>query len=530
MKNKAIQLLLSLIIFSVNTDTVFGQNRPNILIIIADDMGTDAFKKYNIGTDLPNTPNLDALAEEGILFLNAWAYPTCAPSRASLITGRYGNKNGVMRSGPNLDTEEITLFEHLETMTNDAYANAVFGKWHLGNAGHPNNQGVQHYEGHISSGVADYFNWERTINGVTDVSDTYVTTYITDKAIDWVDQQTEPWLLWMAYNAPHAPIHLPPDSLYTRTQTANNFDRYMCMIESVDHEAGRLYNSLSQEEKDSTLIIFVGDNGTPNSKIQGYPQDHGKGSVYEGGIRVPMFVTGYGVERINEEEDALVSFSDLFATITEMLGQDLPGGMDNSFSFLPLLTDANAATRTYNYSELGETILERAIRDEQYKLITRDDGSKEFYDLTADPYEWDDLLLNGLTSEQQIVMEELQAEADSVFFSWSCQDGILNGNEEAIDCGGSSCQPCSTTSTETAFENEGITIFPNPARHDVQVSIEKGNYNVRLFDVHGRTYKQFDLNQKHHTMDLNSLPQGVYFLSFMNLTTQQVYVKKLLKH
>ena len=425
-----------------------AQSRPNILVIIADDMGTDAFAPYNIGTDLPNTPHLDSLAQQGVLFRNAWGYATCAPSRASLMTGRYGNKNGIVRSGPDLPDEEITLFEHIETITSGEYVNAVFGKWHLGNANHPNTQGVDHYDGNLFAGVDDYFSWERTINGTIDISDTYVTTYITEEAIDWVDNQSQPWLLWMAYNAPHGPVHLPPDSLYTRTSTDSNFDRYMCMIESVDHEVGRLYKSLSPEEKENTILIFVGDNGTPNSRLQTYPSRHGKGTLYEGGIRVPMFVTGYGVSRIGEQEEAMVSFSDVFATITELLGTDLPGGIDNSFSFYPLLSDAEAKTRTFNYSELQDGELDRAIRNEQYKLIIRSDGSEEFFDLIADPFERIDLMQNGLTVEQILIKEALLAEADQIFQSWSCNDQIQNGDEEGIDCGGSSCKLCTVTSNE----------------------------------------------------------------------------------
>lgn len=447
-----LHFLFTFILIVSQNEYIKAQNRPNILIVIADDMGTDAFSAYGIGTDLPNTPNIDGLTDEGILFMNAWAYGTCAPSRASLITGRYGNKNGVMRSGPSLVNSEVTLFEQISSITDNEYADAAFGKWHLGNASHPNTNGVDHYDGNLSSGVDSYFEWERTINGSTEISTEYVTTHTTDEAINWVDNQTQPWLLWVAYNAPHGPFHLPPDSLYTRTETNSSFDQYMCMIESVDHEVGRLYNSLTQEERDSTIIIFMGDNGTPNSKLQGYPNQHGKGSVYEGGIRVPMIISGYGVNRVNEEEEALVSFVDIFATLTEMLGTDLPGGIDNSLSFLELLSDPDASTKPYNYSELESGgITDRAIRNAQYKLILKGSGEKEFYDLIADPFEEEDLIPDGLSSNQQQILDELEDEADSIFNSWSCNDAIQNGDEEDIDCGGSSCVGCFPLPVELAY-------------------------------------------------------------------------------
>ncbi|MEM7102754.1 MAG: sulfatase-like hydrolase/transferase [Bacteroidota bacterium] len=508
-------MAMAFVMFCIPISPAFSQNRPNILILIADDMGTDAMGVYGIGTDQPNTPNLDGMLDDGLLFTNAWAYPTCAPSRASLLTGRYGNKNGVIRSGPNLPNEEVTIFEHLKAITNNGYAAAAFGKWHLGNANHPNNNGLDYFAGSLFSGVDDYYHWERVVNGVTDTSQTYVTSYITDEAINWIDNHTEPWIVWMAYNAPHGPIHLPPDSLYTRIDTASNFDKYICMIESVDHESGRLYNSLTQAEKDSTIIIFVGDNGTPNGQLQTFPNGHGKSTLYEGGINIPMFITGYGVGRENEIDDALVSFSDVFATITELLGFDLPGGIDNSFSFHQLLSDATAPTRTYNYSEFGDLETDRAIRNAQYKLITRFDGTQEFFDLLADPYEENDLIMGNPDMAMQQIIDELQSESDSIFLSWSCNDDILNGEEEDIDCGGNSCAPCLTVSIEEPLINDAeILVYPNPASS--LLNIDSGAdilKSIRCFDYSGRQiYAQQHLSTTKTNIDLSNLPAGIYIL------------------
>ncbi len=531
MKRTTHYLAIALAICFALPFSLQAQDRPNILILIADDMGTDAMGVYGIGTDQPNTPNLDALLSEGILFNNAWAYPTCAPSRAALITGRYGNKNGITRSGPNMSSDEVTIFEHIDELTDGEYANAVFGKWHLGNANHPNQNGIDYYSGNLFAGVDDYFNWERTTNGVTDMSDTYVTTYITDEAINWVDQQTEPWFLWMAYNAPHGPIHLPPDSLYTRTATASNFDQYMCMIESVDHEVGRLYNSLSQEEKENTFIFFMGDNGTPNSRLQGYPNMHGKSSLYEGGIRVPMFVTGFGVERVGEEEDALIHCADVFATLTELLGTDLPGGIDNSFSFHALLSDATAASRPYNYSEITNGgVLDRAIRNEQYKLIIKADGNQEFYDLLADPLEEIDLLPGpgNLTASQMMTLDELQAEADSVFLSWSCHDDIRNGDEADIDCGGSACTACVTSTTAFGLPNT-ITLYPNPATNTLRLELTaEVIQEIRVYDTSGRLLiERNQVGVPRKELDISSLPAGSYFLEIRtpNRVSRQSFIK-----
>ncbi|MEM9261240.1 MAG: sulfatase-like hydrolase/transferase, partial [Bacteroidota bacterium] len=385
----------------------------------------------------------------------------------------------------------------------------------------PNQQGVNQYEGHISSGVADYFEWDRTVNGTTDVSTEYATTYVTDQALDWLEEQTQPWLLWLAYNAPHSPLHLPPDSLYTRNQTSSNDDQYLCMIESVDHEVGRLYAALSPEELDNTIIIFLGDNGTPNGRLQGgFPMMHGKSTLYEGGIRVPMFVTGFGVDRVNETEDALVSFTDVFATLTELLGEDLPGGMGNSFSFLPLLSDPNGPTKTYNYSELEEAgAVNRAIRNERYKVILRASGQRELYDLLADPFEESDLVPGGLNGAQMQIMADLETEADSIFLSWSCRDGIQNGNEEGIDCGGSSCTPCNTTSVEEFGMTNSLVIYPNPVEATLNIDLPDGPARVRIFNADGRlvfTNRVWGPRFTWNTVDLLS---GVYFVVVRDLVS-----------
>ncbi len=524
------RLFFTLILsYGFSIGIIVSQDRPNILVLVADDMGADAFAPYNIGTDLPHTPNLSQLVTNGLLFKNAWSNPTCAPSRSSLLTGRIGSKTGLVRSGPNLDRNELTLFEHIADITNDAYTDALFGKWHLGNANSPNLQGVDHFIGNIHSGVDDYYNWERTINGNTDTLNQYVATYLTDQAIDWIDNQTTPWFLWMAYNAPHGPIHLPPDSLYTRTDTLSDFDKYMCMIESVDHEVGRLMNSLSTTEKENTFIVFVGDNGTPNRTLQSYPNRHGKGSVYEGGIRVPMVVSGFGVDRINEKENALISFTDLFATITELLGEKVQGGIDNSFSFHPLLSQSQGPKRAYNYSEIQDGDLYRAIRNDQYKLILREDSIHGFYDLSIDSLEQNELISLGLTNEQKAILEDLRSEADSIMLSWSCRDGIMNGDEEAIDCGEmTSCGSCTTSDQGIIIENCGISIYPNPTEGAFSLKVAEGNYEVKIIDIHGSIHATYNLLGS-YKIDISSLPDGVYFLEVTNLIDSKVYLSKVIK-
>ena len=204
------------------------------------------------------------------------------------------------------------------------------------------------------------------------------------------------------------------------------------MIEAFDHELGRLLGSLSPEEHENTLIIYLGDNGTPGSFTQGYPDGHGKGSLYQGGIRVPMIISGAGVSRQGEREPALVHIADIYATVLEVVGEELPGGIYNSLSFDHLLSGEPGPTRDYNYSEITQQADNNGwtIRGPQYKLIQFTNGTQEFYDLLADSLEFNDLLPGSLTAEQEMIKQNLEAEAEQIRTAWSCRDHIQNGDED----------------------------------------------------------------------------------------------------
>ena len=517
--------LIAIILLTPLVRATNAQDRPNILIILADDMGVDAYGGYHIGSEVAITPNLDALAEQGLSFQNTWAYPLCAPTRAAMISGQYGSTTGVLQVPGVLDIGYSTLFEEISAVTNGEYVTGVFGKWHIGpmgDANNPNDQGADYFLGLHDGILRDYFSWTRTENGVVSTSTDYFTTHITDAAIDWVDTQVDPWLLWMAHHSPHTPFHLPPDSLYTRSQTNSDLDNYLAMIESIDHEIGRLLGSLTPVQRENTLVIFAGDNGTPNSVLQGFPNRRGKGSLYEGGVRVPMIVSGYGVSRINESEEALVHVMDIYATVLDIVGPDLEGGILNSFSFKNLLSDAAAESRPYNFVQVAiDAVTGYAIRNDRYKLIEYESGLQEFYDLIADPFEALNLLLGSLSVEEQAVLDELTAEAMIQTFGWSCNDGILNGDEQQSSC------EMSTTAEEqpVRLQLDLRQNTPNPFFSSTEIAyhLPPGGANVRLeiFDVRGRQIVSLAEGYRGSGVNVNTwtgvnefgqpVPSGVYF-------------------
>ena len=516
MNTKSILIALTLLFGT----TAFSQT-PNILFIIADDLGVDALNGYNLGSVDPVTPHLDSIRNSGLTFSNAWSSPVCTPTRAGMMSGMYGSKNGVLTAPANLDTSFISLFDALKSVS-PTYTTGVTGKWHISkpiNEMHPIWHGADHYTGVLEGAVAAYDNWDLTENGVTANSTDYATTYFTDDAINWIDNQSNPWFMWLAHVAPHTPVHVPPAYMFTQPTTNTPFQKYIAMIESLDYEVGRLLDTFTPAEKANTLIIFIGDNGTPNNLLQDYPADHGKESLYQGGIHVPMFVSGAGVTRIGETEDAMVNVIDIYATILDVAGSNLPGGIYNSLSFEHLLTSSTLPKRQYNFSELDSNLTSFStqgftIRDATYKLIEYYDGQQEMFNLDLDPLEINDLLLGTLTAQEQSLKTELVLEANQRQTAWSCKDDIQNGDETGIDCGGTYCTPCTSSITEQSISINDVVLFPNPTESLLTISSMGQSFQkIELFNVLGeQVLDQEVANEASVIIDLSHLKPNIYYV------------------
>lgn len=395
------------IIYRLKSEEVANFDSPNILLIIADDMGLDATPWHpEIGNRKPKTPNLNALAETGLKFNNVWANPVCSPTRAGILTGKYGIHTGVLgplgRNDAGINVDEYTLHQHLSAHTN--YQSAVIGKWHLstnqnGSNDNPGLMGVRHYSGMISGGVQAYDDWRKVTNGQSSTSNEYITSVFTDDAIDWVKQQKEPWFLWLAYTAPHTPFHDAPANLINTPIDGTTTGQYLSAIEAMDTEIGRLLNSLPQDVHNNTIIIFMGDNGSPGQVAQApYSRQQAKGTVYNGGINVPFIVSGPGITP--DTKETLINTTDLFATIGELSGAPV-NNHENSVSFAPILYGQNIAERTHIYSEISSASKNNdgtnskngwTIRDQTHKYIKLDSGNEYLFDLERDPFEKNNLI------------------------------------------------------------------------------------------------------------------------------------------
>ncbi|RYZ07417.1 MAG: DUF4976 domain-containing protein [Myxococcales bacterium] len=407
-----------------------GPEQPNVLLIIADDWGAEATSFYPelVGdSGAVPVPNVEALANSGLVFDNAWSTPACSMTRSTIVTGQYGYRTGVTSVGAVLPTDTVTLFDRLNEDSPE-YAHALFGKYHLGGglfdplAGgtfadapkilqHVRDLGISTFKGILGGAVVDYYSWNVfDIDGPAKPTTTFATTALTDLAIDFIHDQNEkrpgkPWFLYQAYNAPHAanggnsPYQVPPPYLHSVDlssvgnpapgTSATNVPVYKANIQSLDTEIGRL---LQEVDLENTVVVFVGDNGTPSvvkdvgARIRG-----SKGSAYEGGVRVPFVVAGAGVTRHGRADD-LVQTNDIFATVLSLAGVE-KDDVSSSYSIEPLLTDETATSgRTHSFTETSNGTSNRryAIRDKRFKLVSNL-GVRELYDLVADPLETTDL-------------------------------------------------------------------------------------------------------------------------------------------
>ena len=373
-------------------DPVAETNQPNILLILSDDQGVDSSAEYDYSLDPPITPVLSALAAEGVVFQNTWATPACSSTRAGLLTGKHGINNGVPTVPGNLDEDDEIIYEYLANQAETQnYASAYIGKWHLGTDligenSNPVGNGIPYFAGTVQGNIGDYNSWDLTIDGddlaITEsVSTEYNTSELTRLAEGWIADQNSPWFLTLAYNAPHGPVHLPDDSLHTRSLANCNDTRecYLAMIEAMDTEVGNLLSSLTTEARDNTLIIFIGDNGTPNGQRDPMVFSGGqvKNTLFEGGLRVPMFVTGAGVTRTGVREDRLVTVTDIYATVAELAGAEFEGAIHDSISFAGYLESVSGDNRQHAYSDWEND--EWAIRNHSHHLIT--EGTQTLYRL-----------------------------------------------------------------------------------------------------------------------------------------------------
>ena len=396
---------------------------PNIIIIMADDLGYGDIGCY--GSTKIKTPNIDALAEGGLLFTDYHSNgAVCSPTRAALLTGRYQQRCGVeevvFANGPARETG-MSLLEatFAEVLKKAGYATGIFGKWHLGYKVefNPAKQGFDEFIGYVSGNV-DYHShidgagiedWWKNVKKVPEEG--YVTDLITGHGVDFIERHRDgPFCLYLPHEAPHYPYQGrkdPPERLGGKKKgkktPAGEIPRaYKEMVEVMDEGIGRIVEAVRRHGLErKTFIFFCSDNGATkrgsNGPLAGY-----KGSLWEGGHRVPAVAYWPGRIKHGTVTNEPVLGLDLFATMASLAGAKLPAGLAlDGVDLVPLLVEGKGLperTLFWRYRK------QKAVRKGPWKLLVIE-GSVKLFNLAEDIGE-----KNDLAGDKPRMVAELKAE------------------------------------------------------------------------------------------------------------------------
>jgi arylsulfatase B len=488
------------------------QAQRNVILIIADDLGTDYFGFYEDAKDTVDVPNIRALVKRGVRFKNAMSNPVCSAMRAGMLTGRYSFRTGVggivggAGGSDPLPMTETTLPQLLK-IYDPNIAKANIGKWHLhsampvGNLKNPNTLGYDHYEGNFIGQLTSFTNWTKNTNGTNSTITNYATTETTNNAISWIKNQgNKPFFLWLAYNAPHAPYHVPPTNLHKYGNATGVQTQFKAMLQALDTEMGRLFTELKTMNKlDSTDIIFIGDNGNTTQTAQIANTAKAKGTIYQYGVHVPFIVAGPSVVQPNRASDALVNTLDIFATTLELMGyanwksQIKATQPVDSKSFLPIIKNTATKTRDWTFTEIFKLMHDdnegKAMRNVEFKLLQFDNGKQEFYNLKSDPEELTDLLLKtSLTATELSNYQSLCSEMNKLLSKTDICKLKVGTQDEAL---------------------ENITIFPNPFENFIKIENAQGDETYELSNNLGQIFYK---GKNIENQDFSALTHGIYFL------------------
>lgn len=391
------------------------RKRPNVVLIMTDDQGWGDISSH--GNDKIDTPMMDSLASDGARFERFFVSPVCAPTRASLLTGRYHLRtgtHGVTRGKENMRSEEVTIAEALKQA---GYATGCFGKWH--NGAHyphnPNGQGFDEFLGFCSGHWNNYFDTTLEHNGRLVKTKGYISDVFTDAAINFIEKNKErSFFCYVPYNAPHSPFQVP-DRYFDKYKNRGLDDKTACvhgMVENLDDNIGRILKRLDELKlSDNTIVLFLTDNG-PNSDRYNGSMKGRKGSVHEGGIRVPLFIRWPGHIKPGTKVIQIAAHIDMFSTIIEMCGLDMPKTLpQDGTSLLPLLKGQTGGWPdrmlfTFRSPRSQSQVTPGSIRTQRWRAATV--GRRwALYDMQNDPNQKADV-----SKEHPVVLKRLCAAFD----------------------------------------------------------------------------------------------------------------------
>lgn len=452
--------------FIVHTNAFSQNTPPNIILIITDDQGYGDFGFT--GNPHISTPTLDQLAQESVEFTNFYVSPVCAPTRSSLMTGRYSLRTGIRdtyNGGAMMATEEHTIAELLKKKN---YVTGIFGKWHLGDnyPMRPSDQGFDESLIHLSGGMGQvgdfttYYQGNRSYfdpvlwhNNQQQSYQGYCSDIFAEEAIKFIENnKDQPFFTYLSFNAPHTPLQVPDEyyqkykdldpsegfgedgkPFYPMSESQKEDARKVyAMVENIDDNLNKLFSKLEELEiDDRTIIIFLTDNGPQQQRyvagLRGL-----KGNVFQGGVRAPLLIHYPEKYQGSKKIDQLTAHLDILPTIAEVVGIDLPNDRKiDGKSLIPLMNgDAsnfqNRSFFSYWTRKYPERYNNISIQKSGWKLVGKTDYQApieefELYNLTEDPFE-----LTNLISSQTSKGRELKIEMDELYEELIQEQHLVN--------------------------------------------------------------------------------------------------------
>ncbi|MBV6640502.1 MAG: arylsulfatase [Cyclobacteriaceae bacterium] len=430
--------LLLVFIFSLK---VFSQERPNVILIITDDQGYGDIGYH--GNPVVKTPHLDQLAKESVRLTNFYVSPVCAPTRSSLMTGRYSLRTGVhdtYNGGAIMATEEVTIAEVLKQAN---YKTGIFGKWHLGDnyPSRPSDQGFDESLIHLAGGMGQpgdfttYFKFDSSYfdptlwhNNEMEDYKGYCSDIFAGEALKFIRANKDnPFFCYLAFNAPHTPLQLPQKyyDMYKDVDpeaTFKNGDKPMPrmseqdkeaarkvygMVTNIDDNVGMILEELKKLKLDkNTIVIFMTDNGPQQYRYTAGFRER-KGSVYQGGVRVPFYLRYPQAFKKSKDIRVNAAHIDVLPTLADLCKVDTPAEVElDGQSFLPLMDGSKTAwdedrslffywTRKYpeRYENIAQQIGDKKLVG--HTSYGSDIEGFELFDLEKDPYEQNNLVMSN---------------------------------------------------------------------------------------------------------------------------------------
>lgn len=377
--------------------------KPNVLIILLDDAGYNDFGF--MGCKDLKTPNIDALANDGVVFTDAHVSASVSgPSRAGILTGRYQQRCGYecnLGDTLGLGLNEITI---ADVFKENGYSTACIGKWHQGDMPeyHPNKRGFEYFYGFIAGSRSYFYRPNREdkpgnthnlqLNGVQQKFDGYLTDILANNAAEYIDEQSEkdqPFMLYLAFNAVHTPLEATKEDL--KLFEGHKRQKLAAMTWAVDRGIGTVIEKLKEKDiYDNTLIFFLSDNGgAHNNQSTNYPLKGFKGNKFEGGHRVPFFMVNGS--KTKGYYKGLTSSLDIFATAASAAGIDL-SSLKNPLDGVNIIPYVNGEISGAPHDSLYWRKEDMAaMRTDKYKYIRVKGVGEVLYSLEKDLSESEDI-------------------------------------------------------------------------------------------------------------------------------------------